>query len=73
MDWLIQSGEVIDRTQGLILGKELLDQAIIKHGKERLLTMHGSRGITKFFSNEEKEEEAWFSSSARIIAIRWPQ
>lgn len=39
MDWLIQSGEVIDRTQGLILGKELLDQAIIKHGKERLLTM----------------------------------
>ena len=37
MDWLIQSGEVTDRTQGLILGKELLDQAIIKHGEESLL------------------------------------
>ena len=37
MDWLIQSGEVTDRIQGLILGKELLDQAIIKHGKESLL------------------------------------
>lgn len=71
MDWLIQSGEVTDRTQGLILGKELLDQAVIKHGKESLL-INGSRGITKFFSNEEKEEEAWLSSSARI-AIWWPQ
>ena len=37
VDWLIQSGEVTDRTQGLILGKELLDQAIMKHGEEGLL------------------------------------
>ena len=33
MDWLIQHGEVSDRAQGVLLGRELLDQAIIKHGK----------------------------------------
>lgn len=31
VDWLIQNGEVSDRGQGLILGRELLDQGIIKH------------------------------------------
>ena len=34
VDWLIQNGEVSDRGQGLILGRELLDQGIIKHGKQ---------------------------------------
>ena len=33
MDWLIQSSEVSDRAQGVALGRELLDQEIIKHGK----------------------------------------
>lgn len=34
VDWLIQNGEVSDRGQGVILGRELLDQGIIKHGKK---------------------------------------
>jgi len=34
VDWLIQNGEVSDRGQGVILGRELLDQGIIKHGKQ---------------------------------------
>ena len=33
VDWLIQNGEVSDRSQGVLLGRDLLDQAIIKHGK----------------------------------------
>ncbi|XP_068750320.1 DEP domain-containing mTOR-interacting protein-like isoform X1 [Montipora capricornis] len=31
VDWLIQNGEVPDRGQAVLLGRELLDQAIIKH------------------------------------------
>ncbi|KAJ7382104.1 hypothetical protein OS493_036943 [Desmophyllum pertusum] len=31
VDWLIQSSEVSDRVQGVALGRELLDQEIIKH------------------------------------------
>lgn len=31
VDWLIQNGEVSDRSQGVLLGRDLLDQAIIKH------------------------------------------
>ena len=54
MDWLIQSGEVIDRTQGLILGKELLDQAIIKHGKESLLINSWKLGNYQIFLKRRK-------------------
>lgn len=39
MDWLIQTGEVSDRVQGVLLGRELLDQSIIKHGKYLLRTV----------------------------------
>ena len=34
VDWLIENSEVSDREQGVILGRELLDQGIIKYGKQ---------------------------------------
>lgn len=33
VDWLIQNGDVSHRDQAVLLGRELLDQGIIKHGK----------------------------------------
>ena len=43
VDWLIQKSEVPDRAHGVVLGRELLDQGIIKHGtlkRPRILAVH---------------------------------
>ena len=37
VDWLIQNAEVADRGQGVLLGRELLKQGIIKHGMSECL------------------------------------
>lgn len=49
VDWLIQNGDVSHRGQAVLLGRELLDQGIIKHGKWEL-KLHSQTKVTGKFN-----------------------